>query len=183
MALTVTLYVFGVSLCAIVLLFAFKAFEVRRAAATRAAWRDSADEFALRVKWMILVVEWYVARTPLFLTLLARWIVHMSALWFAGLAHGLANHAHRLADFVSHKRSFERRETRNQFLKQVSAREGGAPAAPTSPLIALETSLDVESAPTLKTESSAPRESAPLESINVDAVQSEKKGRRKRRQK
>lgn len=116
---------FGVSLFGLILLFAVKAREAAHPSSSRAAWRDRADDFALEVKWVLLVVEWYITRLPLFTTLIARRLVHNSALSFARLARVSAEQAHRLADFVSHKRTFERRETKSDFLKQVIEHKNG----------------------------------------------------------
>lgn len=112
--------IFGLSLFGIVLLFGMKRMEIARGALIGGAWRESADLFALRVKWVIMVIEWYLARTPIFVSVLVRYGVRMAALGFANLARTSEAQAHRLADMVSHKRNFERRETRSEFLKQMS---------------------------------------------------------------
>jgi hypothetical protein len=112
--------VFGLSLFGIVLLFMMKKYELARGTLMGGGMRDRADLFALRVKWVIMVIEWYLARTPIFLSVLARYGVRMAALGFANLARTSEQQAHRLADMVSHKRNFERRETRSEFLKQMS---------------------------------------------------------------
>lgn len=114
------LCVFGLSLFGIVFLFMMKRYELSRGTLMGGALRDQADLFALRVKWVIMVIEWYLARTPIFLSVLARYGVRMAALGFANLARTSEQQAHRLADMVSHKRNFERRETRSEFLKQMS---------------------------------------------------------------
>jgi len=46
--------------------------------------------------------------------------VREAALGLAASARYLERQAHRLADLVSHKRGFERRETKSEFLKQVT---------------------------------------------------------------
>ncbi|MFZ2555486.1 MAG: hypothetical protein WAZ27_01285 [Minisyncoccia bacterium] len=111
---------FGVSLVGILFLFAVKRYEVRSGVLIGGRFRARADEFALDVKWVIMVVEWYLARTPDFLFALSRFGVRSFALSVARLARTSERHAHQLADFVSHKRNFERRETTSEFLKQVS---------------------------------------------------------------
>ena len=119
------LVVFGFSLFGITLLFAVKAREATHPSVSRARWREKADEFALEIKWVVLVIEWYVSRFPLIVALISRRLVHSGALSFAHLARVSAEYAHRLADFVSHKRSFERRETKSDFLKQVTDHKNG----------------------------------------------------------
>ena len=52
--------------------------------------------------------------------LLSRFLVHEAALGIARAARYSERQAHRLADMVSHKRGFERRETRSEFLRKVS---------------------------------------------------------------
>ncbi|OGG58397.1 hypothetical protein A2765_05615 [Candidatus Kaiserbacteria bacterium RIFCSPHIGHO2_01_FULL_56_24] len=116
---------FGLSLFGIVILFAIKRYELARGALVGGSWRGRADDFALRVKWAIMVIEWYLARTPIFVSVLVRYGVRMAALGFANLARTSEAQAHRLAEMVSHKRNFERRETRSEFLKQVSEHKNG----------------------------------------------------------
>lgn len=126
------LVIFGFSLTAIVILFAMKAREAAHPSVSRAHWREKADEYALGIKWVLLVVEWYVSRLPLFTTRIMRRLVHSAALSFAHLARISAEQAHRFADFVSHKRSFERRETKSDFLKQVTEHKNGNGTPPQS---------------------------------------------------
>lgn len=122
--------VFGISLASLIVLFVIKAHEASHPSATRALWRDKADMFALEVKWVALVIEWYVSRLPLLMALISRRLVRSAALTFAHLARVSAEYAHRLADFVSHKHSFERRETKSDFLKQVTDHKNGNGAPP-----------------------------------------------------
>jgi hypothetical protein len=110
---------FGVSLFGILLLFVMKKVEVSRGALIGGSARDSADLFALRVKWVFLVIEWYLSRLPDFLFLLSRHAVRAGALYLARTARYAESQAYHLADFVSHKRNFERRETKSNYLKQV----------------------------------------------------------------
>jgi hypothetical protein len=49
----------------------------------------------------------------------------LAAVGFARFARLASESAHRLADFVSHKRNFTRRETRSEFLKQVIEHKNG----------------------------------------------------------
>lgn len=110
---------FGVSFLGILLVFLVKKIEISRGALIGGAARDSADLFALRVKWVFLVIEWYLSRLPDFLFLLTRHGVRAGALYLARAARYAEAQAYHLADFVSHKRNFERRETKSNYLKQV----------------------------------------------------------------
>jgi hypothetical protein len=116
----VAMVVFGVSLAVILALFILKRIELRRGARFVEGFRMRADERALDVKHVLLVCEWYIERTPFFVTTLARYGVHFGALSFARLARSSAEQAHRLADLVSHKHRFERKETKSSFLREVS---------------------------------------------------------------
>lgn len=116
----VAISVFAFSVVGILALFLMKKLELSRGSLYGGVWRDEADLFAMRVKWVFLVVEWYLARLPDFLFLLSRYGVRNGALHAARLARYAETQAYRLADFVSHKRNFERRETKSNYLKQVS---------------------------------------------------------------
>jgi hypothetical protein len=111
---------FGAALALIVLLFEVKRAEVRRGARFVEGVRAKADVRAVQVKELLYRAEFYLEHTPWFVSALTRYGVHVGALAFAKLARMSEEQAHRLADFVSHKRNFERRETKSQFLKQVS---------------------------------------------------------------
>jgi len=114
--------VFGVSLGLLIVLFILKRIEVARGARFAEGLRLRADHGALRVKYVLAVSEWYLENTPWFVSALTRYGVHVGALSFAKLARSLESQAHNLADLVSHKHRFERRETKSDFLKQVSER-------------------------------------------------------------
>jgi hypothetical protein len=113
------LSVLGFSILGVLLLFAVKKYELSRGVLVGGSMRDDADLFALRVKWIFLVIEWYLARLPDFIFLLTRYGIRISALFTARIARRAEAQAHSIADFVSHKRNFERRETRSNYLKQV----------------------------------------------------------------
>jgi hypothetical protein len=116
--------VFGTTLVLIVFLFALKRYEIVHAHMYGATWRARADEFALRIKRRIATVERYLERTPDFIVAVLRWSLHVLALMIARAARNSERQAHRLADLVSHKHNFERRETRSEFLKKVSSTVG-----------------------------------------------------------
>ena len=112
--------VFFVSLVGIILLFTLKKIEAGRERRFAEGVRTNADHGALRVKAWLEMSESYLERTPFFIAALTRYGIHVGALAFARLARTSAEQAHRLADMASHKRNFERRETKSQFLKEVS---------------------------------------------------------------
>lgn len=114
------LIVLGSSIVGVLSLFLMKKVEIARGVLIGGSLRDDADLFAMRVKWIFLVVEWYLARLPDFLFLLTRYGIRIGALSAARIARRAEEQAHQIADFVSHKRNFERRETKSQYLKQVS---------------------------------------------------------------
>jgi hypothetical protein len=116
----VALVVFAMSLLLILVLFAVKRIEADRPRRFADGVRTRADAGALRVKAILETGESYLEELPFFLGAFARYLVHIGALSFARLARASAYQAHLLADFVSHKRGFERRETKSQFLKDVS---------------------------------------------------------------
>ena len=111
---------FGVSLFGIVTLFLVKKYELARGVLIGGRVREGADLFALRVKWTFLVVEWYLSRLPDFVLLFVRRFVRAGALFAARFAREAEKKAYHVADFVSHKRNFERRETKSNYLKQVT---------------------------------------------------------------
>ncbi|MEK7509435.1 MAG: hypothetical protein AAB605_01855 [Patescibacteria group bacterium] len=117
--------VFGSSLLGVILLFALKRYESARHTTLGGPWRAGLDVFALRVKRLVMIFEWYLARTPILFLTLVHLAVHTGALGFARLMRALEARAHELADFVSHKRNFERRETRSEFLKKVGEYKNG----------------------------------------------------------
>lgn len=112
--------VFFSSLVAIAFLFIVKRIELGRSHRFAEGVRTRADYGALYVKHWLEMGEWYLEKTPWFIAALARYGVHIGALSFARLARTSAEQAHRLADLVSHKHRFERRETKSSYLREMS---------------------------------------------------------------
>lgn len=82
-------------------------------------FRLATDERALQIKsFLIEGTSNLEALIPFSLRLLQR-AVRAGAIAFGHLAHWLGRRSHELADLVSHKYRFERRETRSEFLKKV----------------------------------------------------------------
>lgn len=117
--------VFGVSLLLLAVLFLVKRVELNRHARMFEGMRARADSGALQIKAALVRGESYLEELPFFLGALSRYLVHIGALSFAKLARASAKRAHQLADFVSHKHGFERRETKSRFLREVSDVKSG----------------------------------------------------------
>lgn len=111
---------FFVSLGGIGALFALKYWEMRRGEVFFPAMRARADVQAAKLKVLAGAAWLDLAKIPPMTLRIARILIHDAALGIAALARMSERGAHRLADFVSHKRGFERRETRSEFLRKVS---------------------------------------------------------------
>lgn len=119
--------IFAASLVLIVALFALKYWEMRRQRTAFAGLRARADRRALEIKALLLRSGEEAQRIPPTLLYLSRIAVHESALGLALLARVLERQAHNVADMMSHKHRFERREPQNEFLKQVGEYKNGSP--------------------------------------------------------
>ena len=117
--------VFFVSFVGIVLLFGLKYWEIRRKRVLMPAAREKFDVRALRVKELLTAARTDLERIPPFLVVLTRLAVHEVALAIAALARFAEAQAHRLADMVSYKHRFEKRESRSEFLKKVAEHKNG----------------------------------------------------------
>jgi len=115
----------GVTLFFLIVLFALKRVEVARERRFGENVRARADMQALRIKAALETGEAYLGEVPFYFSALSRFLVHIGALSFARLARASAQRAHQLADLVSHKRGFERRETKSQFLREVGEVKNG----------------------------------------------------------
>lgn len=120
--------VFIVSLVLLGTFFALKRYEMTTGVVWGAAWRAGADNHVVAMR------TWALSHTDLLETLPSlaarylRFVVHELALLIAYGARRIEAWAHELADFVSHKHSLQVRETRSDFLKQVSEHKNGTPA-------------------------------------------------------
>ena len=117
--------VFGISLIAIASLFVLKQWETGSGRVIAPALRVQADARALELKAKLFHIRLDLARIPPLALLYMRYLIHEGALAFAAFARFSEHQAHRLADTVSHKRTFVVRETRSDFLKQVSDHKNG----------------------------------------------------------
>lgn len=121
----IAITVFALSFIGICALFVLKAHEGRTARIIAPRMREQADQSALSIKALIVRVQ-REARTLLpEILVLARTILHDAALGAAAVARYLEKQSHRVAEKVSHKASFERRETSSDFLKNVSEYRNG----------------------------------------------------------
>ena len=119
------LIMFAVSLLGVSALFALKYWEAAHQTVLVPAFRTAADGKAIQLKEFLEYCRATSDQIPPTLVKVLRLVIHDLALGFARSARAAEVQAHRLADFVSHKHRFERRETRSQFLKDVSDFKNG----------------------------------------------------------
>jgi hypothetical protein len=119
----IAISIFGVALVAIGALFVLKYWETGTGRLVAPALRTGADTYALQFKRRLFRARLDLARTVPFAVLFSRYLIHEGALAFAAFARISEMQAHRLADLVSHKRTFVPRETRSTFLRQVSGQQ------------------------------------------------------------
>jgi len=120
-----TAIVFFISLALIVALFSLKQWEFSRERVLLPSLRVRADSEALRMKELLVAARKDVENLPPLLLFAAQSVVHGIAVDAGHLAIWLGRQSHRLADSVSHKRNFERGETKSEFLKKVSEHKNG----------------------------------------------------------
>src|SRR5665213_353865 len=106
---TTMIIVFFLALIGIVALFTLKRWELARERVLFPSFRTRADSEALHLKDLFA----------------AQNVVHGMAVDAGHIAHWLGAQSHRLADSVSHKRNFERGQTKSEFLKKVSEHKNG----------------------------------------------------------
>ncbi len=110
---------FSVSLVLIIALFTVRYFEEKRGERYSARARELADNAALNFKDVLVHGRDQLEKLPPEVAHVSMKTVHMGALGAASLARTLEAQAHRFADFVSSKGSFQKREPKSEFLKQV----------------------------------------------------------------
>lgn len=115
------LVLFVVSLVGIIALFIVRWYEMRTSIRMFAHIRDQADDKALSLKSDIRVLQEHLKYiTPITIAAM-RVLTHRAALSIAASARMTERAAHALADRISHKHTFEQRETQSTFLKQVTS--------------------------------------------------------------
>ena len=123
--MTFAIITFALSLLAIIALFLFKAWESRTSKVLASGVRERADRHALELKKWFLWSREEFKKLPPEIVFLVRTVLHDAALGAAHIARSLERQSHRLAELVSHKHGFERRETQSDFLKNVSGYKNG----------------------------------------------------------
>ena len=111
---------FGGGLLGLVGLFTIKYLEQHRGSEFPARWRARADSYADEVKIILARARHETTELLPKGVMVLRIGIHKCALWTASFARLTEKQAHRLADMASHKHHFQYRETRSDFLKQVS---------------------------------------------------------------
>ena len=115
--------VFFLALAGILALFALKLREARNGHVYLPEWREAADHEALHLKELLSAAQLDLKKMLPLLNHAAHVALHFAALEFARAARFASQQSNRLADFVSHKHNFERRQTRSEFLKKMSERK------------------------------------------------------------
>lgn len=119
------LVVFAGSLTGIVVLFALKAWEAKRGHRFVPGAREHLDAGALALKKKVNEGEAFLSRLPLIGSFFAYKFLETLTVLFARMARGASDAAHRLADFISHKHNFERKELRSTFIKTMIEHKNG----------------------------------------------------------
>lgn len=118
--MTVAVLIFALSFVGIVSLFLLKQWETATSRILFPHIRTQADERALDLKAWLIRLRGELDKLPPVLLHLTHVAVHEIALGIAAFARYSEEQMHRLADFVSHKRGFQRRESHNEFLKRIT---------------------------------------------------------------
>ena len=122
----IAVIVFLGSLIGIATLFAFKYREERAGLTFAPALKEFGDIRALDFKAFLMRYRAQLATWPPRTLIFLRSGIRSGALSFASFARILEKQSHHLADLVSHKHGFERRQTRSMFLQQVSEYKNGS---------------------------------------------------------
>ena len=116
-----TFILFAFSFIGIAGLFSLKSWEEYKKTVIAKGLRKRADVAAIQLKQLLILGLGEFEKLVPTAMRLARISLHELALSFAALSRASERQAHRLADMVSHKRHFEHREQKNEFLRQVGA--------------------------------------------------------------
>lgn len=112
--------VLGVSILGLIALFFIKHWEEKNARIFMPKFRLAADDRSLEIKSILLWCQKELQKLGPTSLRITRFLLHDLALSLAALSRASERGAHKLADMVSHKHAFQRRETKSEFLKQVS---------------------------------------------------------------
>ncbi len=119
--ITFYISIFGVALFGLVVLFSLKYVESTSGRVLMPRARQTLNFRALGIRRGVLVVIHTIEHLPAFMVALGYATLHLLAIVVALSARMAERQAHRVADFVSHKRKFQRRETQSVFLKEVTS--------------------------------------------------------------
>lgn len=111
---------FCAALCGITALLFLKRWELTHDRVLFQDARRLADVRALQLKHFLFHAAFVIESLPNVLLVILRRLIRRGAIAFGHLAHWLGERSHDLADLVSHKHRFERKEIRSEFLKQVA---------------------------------------------------------------
>ncbi len=117
--------VFSATLLGITGLFGLRMWEVKRGGRVWEKIRSRADELARFLKYALQRFGSQMRRFPSLLLLITRYFIHLGAKAFARFARKMEESAHQIADRMSHKHRFQRRESQSQFLKDVAEHKNG----------------------------------------------------------
>lgn len=112
--------IFFGALAALISLFLLRYFEERRGMRFAPRMRRSLDRLARIIKAIALVLSDMLEHVPQIVSYLLRALAVSIVRRFAHMTESLSRAAHSVADMVSYKHRFERRETRSDFLKKMS---------------------------------------------------------------
>ncbi|OGG57559.1 hypothetical protein A2853_01680 [Candidatus Kaiserbacteria bacterium RIFCSPHIGHO2_01_FULL_55_17] len=111
---------FFISLAGLAGFLGLKEWEVRSGRIALPAFRTRLDRWAFLLNDLLVALRADAEKIPPEVVHLSRILLHELALLVGTSLHFLAQQAHRLADFVSHKRNFVRRAPRSEFLKKIT---------------------------------------------------------------
>jgi hypothetical protein len=128
----VAVILFVLSFASIVALLVLKDWELSHERLLVPQVRKRIDQEALHLKDLMAAAQLDVGKLPPLIVHAVQVTLHAAAVDFGHFAHWLGEQAHELADRVSHRHHFERRETRSEFLKKVSEGKNGNGGAGTT---------------------------------------------------
>ena len=124
MAMFAIIVFFG-SIAGILGLFFVKALEEKKGLIFAPIMRGQLDQSAIELKLILIQLQNEFKKLGPTSARFTRIALHQIALSLAALSRSSERQAQKLADMVSHKRHFERREPKNEFLHKVSSAKNG----------------------------------------------------------
>ena len=113
------LVVFFASMAGVIGLLILKHVENSRGKLVFSQTRREFDYHAHELKLLLMRYKDESAHMAPFASRVARILIREAALFLARLARRLEKASHSVADLASHKRHFERKETRSEFLREM----------------------------------------------------------------